>query len=394
MEWLGRRTGLRLRPSNSVAFCRSRLGRSGDRVSQDERQAVMNGRKRRPTGKTNALPIPDDIAFHAMQQETRIYDPEAFSAAIGERNGGVASEPKTSEEEIRATCIRRILEDPRGALRPSLMGSDDMLARLEQATASFGHFAEVTGVIRRAIALSTMTARPLSFPPVLVLSPAGLGKTFYCRTIANVLGTTCIPIAINATSDRGQLGGLSTLWRGAKMGKIAHGLLQTSETAGPIYLLDELDKSPSLVPGENTLDILLSALEPANSQNFVDEYLDVAVDLRSALWIASANDPRSLPAPLLDRMLVVEVPWPDQDQARAIAVSIAETVCARTGIIGVKTCAVDAVLALSPRSMRRCLEMAAGYAASARRHAVAREDVEGALRLMRRDERAPIGFLR
>ena len=354
----------------------------------------MNGRKRLPTGRTNALPIPDDIASHAMQQETRIYDPEVFRVAICERNGAMASEPKTSEEEIRANCMLRILDDPRGASRPAFIGSDKNAAKLERLLASSAHFAEVTGVIRRAISLSAMTLRPLNFPPLLIVSPPGLGKTHFCRMIVEALDTTCIPIAINATSDRGQLGGLSTLWRGAKMGKIAHGLLVASRTAAPLFLLDELDKSPSLVPGEDTLDVLLSALEAENSRVFVDEYLDVAIDLRSALWIASANDPRSLPRPLLDRLLIVEVPWPDQDQARAIAVSIAEDVCARTGMIGVKTCAVDAVLALSPWNMRRSFDMAAGYAASACRRAVAREDVEGALRLMRRDTRAPMGFLR
>ena len=191
-----------------------------------------------------------------------------------------------------------------------------MAARLVAATASMKHFDAVTGIVERAVLQSAFTGRPLRMPPILMVSPPGLGKTFYCRALAEALRTTCIPIAINGTSDRGKLGGLSPVWRGAKTGKIAQGLLVDSATAAPLYLLDEIDKPPALIAGENTLDVLLSALEPENARAFVDEYLDIPIDLGSALWLASANDVSAMPTPLLDRMLVVEVPWPDRDGAR------------------------------------------------------------------------------
>ena len=108
-------------------------------------------------------------------------------------------------------------------------------------------------------------------------------------------------------------------------------------------------------------------LEPENAQAFVDEYLDVPIDLRSALWLASANDVSAMPAPLLDRMLVVEVPWPNRDGSRILAVAIAASVLAKSGLEGVADDALDAIVHLSPRRMRRALEMACGFAASGAR---------------------------
>jgi ATP-dependent Lon protease len=78
-------------------------------------------------------------------------------------------------------------------------------------------------------------------PKILAFAPPGVGRTFYTKTVARILGTTVVSIAMNATSDRGQIGGLSASWRGAKMGKLAKGLLidqsigRQRQTASPPY---------------------------------------------------------------------------------------------------------------------------------------------------------------
>lgn len=332
----------------------------------------------------------------------RLYDPRAMCRAIGDDVGydgfvgpddeAPAAPALNVENEVRARRLRRILADPRGAWRPALHGTRATLARLAEATTSMPHFSAVTGVVARAAAQSALTARPLSLPPILMVSPPGLGKTHYCRAMAGALRTTCVPIAVNGTSDRGRLGGLSPLWRGADMGRIARGLLVEGATAAPLFLLDEIDKAPMLVAGENTLDVLLSALEPESAGAFVDEYLDVPIDLRSALWLASANSTAGLSAPLLDRMLVVEVPWPGRDAARVIARSIAGDVLARTGLAHVADAALDPLCGLAPRRMRRVLEAACGFSAAAGRLTVGADDVAAAIDVVV-DRRRSIGFL-
>ncbi len=347
---------------------------------------------------------PDDDRPEEHGIPIALYDPAALRGAIGdeeEDDGFLGPEderprappPRSTEDEVRADRLRRILRDPRGSTRPSLHGTPATAARLRTATATMPHFSAVTGVVERAVLQSARTGRPLTFPPLLMVSEPGLGKTFYCRKLADALRTTCVPIAINGTSDRGGLGGLSSTWRGAKPGKIFSGLLVESVTAAPLYLLDEIDKPPALVAGENTLDVLLSALEPEDARCFVDEYVDIPIDLRSALWLASANDVTSMPAPLLDRMLVVDVPRPDRDGARVVAEAVAAGVLDRSGLEAVADGALDVLLYLSPRRMRRVLELACGYAAAGRRLALAREDVRDALDLVVRDRRRRVGFL-
>ena len=348
----------------------------------------------------------DDVAgFDEHGAPVRIYDPDALRAAIEEEDcwdesylGPEEDRPppspqsRSTEEDVRAHRLKKILADPRGPYGPALHGTWAAAERLVEATASMRHFSAVTGIVERSVRQSAYTGRPLALPPILMVSPPGLGKTFYCRTLAEALRTTCVSIGINLTSDRGALGGLSSSWRGAKMGKIAAGLLVHSITAAPIFLLDEIDKPAQLIAGENTLDVLLSALEPENSRTFTDEYLDFPIDLRSALWLASANDVSGMPTPLHDRMLVVEVPWPDRDGARLLAEAIAAAVLERSGLEEVAPGALDALLDLAPRRMRRVRELAAGYAAAGRRSGITVEDVRGALDLAAGARRQRAGF--
>jgi len=97
---------------------------------------------------------------------------------------------------------------------------------------------------------------------ILLLAPPGVGITFYMGSIARAIGTTFIPIAMNSTSDRWRLSGLSSVFKYVKIGKLAKGLLECP-TASPLFTFDELDKAPS-ISGDNVIDVLLSVLEPVS----------------------------------------------------------------------------------------------------------------------------------
>ena len=338
--------------------------------------------------------------------EVAVYDPALFRKALelddDDGDGFVGPEEerpfrtlvsRTTEGDVWARCLQKILDDPRGHTRPGLHGDEAMASRLVEATSTMSHFAAVTGIVERAVVQSSRTRRPIRFPPMLMVSPPGVGKTFYCRAVAGAMATTCVPIAINGTSDRGQLGGLSSAWRGAKLGKIAKGLLVDSATAAPLYLLDELDKPPALIAGENTLDVLLSALEPENARAFVDEYLDVPIALDSALWLASANDTRAIPEPLLSRMVVVDVPAPTPSQAAIVVRAVASPILRANGLASITDAAVEALLDLSARRARQALEIAAGFAVCGRREVLAADDVRRSLALLERRTSRPMGFL-
>ena len=81
------------------------------------------------------------------------------------------------EEEIQPRAIRRILNDPRGATRPTLRNVGAMAEQLLAATATMGHFAAVTGIIHRAVVQSARIGGRVRFPPAPMDSLPGLGKT-------------------------------------------------------------------------------------------------------------------------------------------------------------------------------------------------------------------------
>ncbi|WP_158807820.1 AAA family ATPase [Beijerinckia sp. L45] len=272
-----------------------------------------------------------------------------------------------------------------------------MMTRLEIVSEASPHFAKVTSIISRAVFSSIVTECPLSFPPILLLSPPGIGKTFYCRSLAQALGTTCVPISINGTSDRGQLGGLTPLWRGAKLGRIAQAILIDSMTASPLFLLDELDKSPTLSSDEGTLNVLLSVLEDENASAFVDEYLGLPIAAQFANWIASANTTQTISAPLIDRMLVIEIAAPTGDHARRVVRSIAADLIKRRApnlVGGVADEAVERLAGMNARTISRVVDLAIAFTVARRRRTVSADDVERAVELVQ-DPRpfTKMGFL-
>ena len=328
----------------------------------------------------------------------RVFDRLAFVAALDEDDdtfvGPEEERPlsslrsRSTEDETWARLLRKIVADPTDGWRRLLVGDAAMAERLVAATATMPHFSTVTGIIERAVLTSASVGGPVSFPPVLMLSEPGLGKTHYASAVAGALGTRVVPIALNATSDRGLLGGSSPAWRGARMGRLAKAMLFECETASPVYLLDEIDKCTSIA-GEDTASILLSALEPENARAFVDEYLDVPIRLDHALWLASANATATIPPPLLSRVLVVEVPMPSREQARVIVRSIA----AATMRLPIADDAVELLIELTARKVRQAIEVAHPYAVCAGRDALSADDVRRGMALVRvgADRRA-IGF--
>ena len=148
-------------------------------------------------------------------------------------------------------------------------------------------------------------------------------------------------------------------------GKVFETLVD-GQYANPVMVVDEIDKAR----GEHAYDplgALYSLLEHDTAEQFIDEFAEVAVDASQVIWVATANDDRSIPEPILNRVNVYRVQMPDRDAARAIALRL------YTGIRGQHDWGQrfepepgDAVLNrladLAPREMRRAWMTAFGNA--------------------------------
>ncbi len=207
----------------------------------------------------------------------------------------------SSESSMQRAYVETLLELPWDK-----MSKDNLDLNRAEEILNDEHYGleKVKERILEFLAVRSLTSQGES-PILCLVGPPGTGKTSIARSVANALNKKYVRISLGGVRDEAEIRGHRKTYVGAMPGRIA-AALKNAGVKNPLILLDEIDKTSSDYKGD-TASALLEVLDSEQNSKFRDHYVELPIDLSQVLFIATANATSTIPAPLLDRMELIEI---------------------------------------------------------------------------------------
>ena len=221
--------------------------------------------------------------------------------------------PMSPDANVSRTYIETILELPwhkSNKINRSLEKAEKVLNK--------DHYglAKVKERILENLAVQHLTKENKG-PIICLVGPPGVGKTSIARSIARATNREFVRMSLGGVRDEAEIRGHRRTYVGAIQGRVINAIIE-AESNNPLFLFDEVDKIGSDFRGDPA-SALLEVLDPEQNSTFTDHYLEIPFDLSGVMFITTANTTSTIPAPLLDRMEVIELSSYTEDEKVHIA---------------------------------------------------------------------------
>lgn len=224
-----------------------------------------------------------------------------------------------SDKDIR-DMLRVSLASPKTILGPCNRAVIDEVAAALYATSPW--MREVVNFIWSSMLDSLEERGTASIPPLLLVGPPGCGKTYVAEHLAGLLGRPWKRLDGAAMTSAFAVAGGDFLWRHSHPSEVVR-MIAASGAANPLVVFDEVEKATGSSGGDARL-ALLPLLQRDTASRYQDPYLQAQIDLAHVDWILLANSTESMPPPLLDRVNVFKVSYPEgEDLVRTVERALA-----------------------------------------------------------------------
>jgi ATP-dependent Lon protease len=347
-----------------------RRAREGAQRADDERHAkyvaTQEEHRKRREAEARAASSTTDAMTTLMERQLAFAPAPGHHRVITDYRRAILGNDlgRSADSDIRARVERirnRLLElgpDRRIGMPSDWRISCDMLE------AALPHMRTPIEALRKAYALADASREAPRVPPILLLGAPGVGKTHFAQRVGAMLGVTRAMVQMAQPTAGCDLLGSDAHWSTSKSGVLFDHLC-LGEHANPVVVLDEVDKA---VPDSARVDAtaqLHAVLERETSRRLTDVSVGIGFDASLVMYLATANDHRSIPPSILSRFDVHLVARPSGSDAYDIAVAIARQALAEHGLVGrmrFDRRALALLASMSPRHMQRYAERALGAA--------------------------------